>query len=593
MTTEEMRWDLTHLVEFDDPAWIEERMSAAVKESESFRDKYRGKIESFNAQQIKDLLESIDEFRLRYEGPFKYASLSYSADNTTDVNKKLYDRSQTSYMMMGQNLAFIDIELGKLLTKNPDIINDSAVAEYKHYLERIQRKSPHFLSEEEEQIIIIKDRNGIQALWNLFNDWLSTRTFKIEVDGEMKEMSYGEITGLYQSPNRDLRKRAMEVVFGTLGKDHLLWSSALKAINADHVQMTKLRKWDSPMTQSLIDNDVDEETIQALMNTIEKNVGMVRDYLKLKAKVMGLDILGNWDLSAPLPNVPDKKWNWNEAKELVVNAYTDFDYEVGTWIKEMYDKRHLDAEVRSGKRSGAFCSTWFNGKSAYILQSYNERIGDIYTSAHELGHAMHAYLGTRAQKPSNYEIGSCVAETGSIFGELLLTEKLLSKVESKEGKQEILAIVLDEFVAAAYQVSARVFFEQSIYDAIEKNKLLDGEAISKLWVEARDRIFGDAVEWIPEDKWWWTMKLHFYIPNYRFYNYPYVYAQLFVFAMYKLYKEQGKDFVPKLKNLLAAGSSKSPRQLAAEIGFDITKEDFWQKGIDQFSEFVDMFKDTL
>ncbi|MFW9979733.1 MAG: M3 family metallopeptidase, partial [Candidatus Thorarchaeota archaeon] len=510
-----------------------------------------------------------------------------------DVNKKLYDRAQNSNMMLGQNLAFVDLELGKLLSAKPEIVQDSEVAEYKHYLEGIVRRIPHYLSEEVEQTIITKDRNGVQAWWNLFNDWLASRTFNIEIDGEMKEMSYGEITGLYQSPDRDIRKRAMEVVFGKLGEDHQLWSAAIKAVSSDHVQMTKLRKWPSPMTQSLIDNDVDEETIQALMNTIEKNVKTVQDYLKLKANVMGLDILGNWDLPAPLPNVPDKKWTWNDSRKLVVDAYLDFDEEVGKWMDDMYERRHFDAEVRPGKRSGAFCSTWFNGKSAYILQSYNERMGDIYTAAHELGHAMHAYLGTRAQKPSNYEIGSCVAETGSIFGELLLTEKLLSTIDSKEGKQEVLAIVLDEFVAAAYQVSARVFFESSIYEAIEKNKLLDGESISKLWLEARDKIFGDAVEWIPEDKFWWTMKLHFYIPNYRYYNYPYVYAQLFVFAMYRLYKEQGKEFVPKLKNLLAAGSSKSPRELAAEIGFDITKEDFWQKGIDQFSEFVEMFKETL
>ena len=130
-------------------------------------------------------------------------------------------------------------------------------------------------------------------------------------------------------------------------------------------------------------------------------------------------------------------------------------------------------------------------------------------------------------------------------------------------------------------------------NTIEKGKFLDGETISKLWMESRDMIYGDAMEWLPEMKWWWTMKLHFYIPNYRYYNYPYVYAQLFVYAMYRLYKEQGKEFVPKLKALLGAGSSKAPRELAAEIGFDITKEDFWQKGIDQFAEFIEMFEKTL
>jgi oligoendopeptidase F len=187
----------------------------------------------------------------------------------------------------------------------------------------------------------------------------------------------------------------------------------------------------------------------------------------------------------------------------------------------------------------------------------------------------------------------CIAETGSIFGTLLLTEKLLESAKSKEEKQAILASVLDDFGEAAFQVSARVFFEASFYEAIEQGKFLDGEKIADLWVAARDRIYGDAVEWLPDMRYWWTFKLHFYIPNFRFYNYPYVYAQLFVYAMYRLYKEQGKEFAPKLKALLAAGSSRSPRDLAAEIGFDITTEEFWQKGIDQYAEFIQMFGDTL
>jgi oligoendopeptidase F len=593
MTADEMKWDLAQLVEFDDPAWIEERMSAAVKESEEIREKYRGKIVNFDGQHVKDLLETIDALRLRYEGAFKYANLAYSADNKPDVNKKLYDRSSHSYMLMGQNLAFVELELGKLLSAKPALVNDPAVAEYKHKLEKIVRSIPHMLSEEVEQTIITKDKNGIEAWEDFFNDWLATRTFDIEVDGEKKEMSWGEITGLFQSPDRSLRKSANEVAYSTLGKDKDLWTAAIKAIHSDHVQMTKMRKWKTTMTQSLIANDVDQETIDALMSTIEKNVGVAQDYLRLKAKAMGLSKLGNWDLTAPLPNVPEKKYSWAEARKLVIDAYVDFDEEEGNWIKEMYNKRHLDAEVRNGKRSGAFCSTWFNGKSAYILQSFNERMGDVYTSAHELGHSIHAYLTTRAQKLSNCEIGSCIAETASIFGELLLTDKLLSTIESQELKQEVLATVLDEFIQAAFQVSARVFFESAMYEAIEKNKLLNGETIATMWLAARDKIFGDAVEWIPEDKWWWTMKLHFYMANYRYYNYPYVYAQLFVFAMYRLYKEQGKAFVPKFKKLLASGSSKSPRELASEIGFDITKESFWQKGIEQFFEFIKMFKETL
>ncbi|UCC33982.1 MAG: M3 family oligoendopeptidase, partial [Candidatus Bathyarchaeota archaeon] len=503
------------------------------------------------------------------------------------------DAGRRASMKVGQTLAFIDIELGKLLAEKPSLVTDPTLREYKHYLERILRRVPHMLSENEEQLIIMKDKSGIGAWQMLQGDWLSTRTFDIEIEGKKKRLPYGEIIGFYQSPDRDLRKRANQIVYEKLGKDELVWASALRAVCEDHLQICKLRKYPVAMTQSVIANDVDQQAIDSLMSTIEKNVGLYQRYLRLKAKLMGLDKLANYDVVAPLPNAPEMDYAWEKARGEVVEAYGEFDGELGGWVDEMFERRHIDGEVRKGKRSGAFCSSWLAGKSAYILQSFNRRLGDVYTLVHELGHAVHAYLGSRTQKPSNYEIGSCIAETGSTFGELLLTERLLSKAKTKEEKQAILANVLDEFGMAAFQVSARVFFEQSMYDLIERGEFLDGETVAKLWVAARDKIYGDSVDWLEVMKWEWTMKPHYYMANYRFYNYPYVFAQLFVFALYRLYKEEGRSFVSKLKKLLAAGSSKSPRELAAEVGFDITDEGFWEKGIKQAEEFIDRLEQTL
>jgi oligoendopeptidase F len=591
--TEKMSWDLSQLVEFDDPGYIEEQLTAAVKAAEEFSAKHRGKIASYNAKQLLEMLEESDRETLQYEGAFMYARRMYDADMHNDVAKKLADKARNASMAVMQVSAFAPLELGELLTKNPEIVNDSVVSEYKHYLEKIKRRVPHMLSEAEEKVIIAKDKTGVRAWSQLQGDWLATQTYEIEIDGETKTLPYGEIIQYYQHQDRHVRRSVHEVVYSDLGKDHVLWAAALRSICSDHLQMVKMRKWESPMTQSFISNDVDEETITALMNTIEANRSTYQDYLRLKAKVMGLKKLGNWDIMAPLNDVPDKKYTWEESQKQVVDAYTEFDEEIGAWMQEMFDTHHIDAEVRNGKRSGAYCATWHSGKSAYILQSFNGTTSDVFTQAHELGHAMHVYLGTRAQKPSNYQVSSCVAETGSIFGELLLTDKLLEQTKTKEEKRSILVTVCDEFGDTAFQVSTRTWFENALYEAIEKGKYLDGELISKLWVQARDKMYGDSVEWFDEMQWWWTFKLHFYMANYRYYNYPYVYAQLFVYAMYRLYKENGEEFVPKFKALLSAGSSKAPRELAAEIGFDITTEEFWQKGIDQFSEFIDLLEETI
>lgn len=593
MTKEEMVWDLSQLVDGTDPASIQEKMKRMVAEAEETRDKYHGKIMSLDAKDLLELLETKDALTLKFEGVAKYCRLMYSANSTDDIAKQLNDAAHGASMKVEQALAFMDIEMGKLLAEKPSLVTDPLLTEYKHYLERILRRVPYMLSETEERLIIMKDKNGINAWQMLQSDWLSTRTFDIEIEGEIKTLPYGQIIGFYQSPNRDLRKRSNQIVYESLGKDEIIWASAIRAICEDHLRMCELRKYLTPITQSLIDNDVDEKAIDSLINTIKKNVGLYQRYLKLKAKLMGLYKLSNYDIVAPLPNAPEMNYNWGEARKEIADAYRGFDEEVGAWIDEMYERRHIDGEIRKGKRSGAFCSDWLAGKSAYILQSFNGRMGDVYTQAHELGHAVHAYLGSRAQKPSNYEIGSCIAETGSVFGELLLTERLLSKVKTKAEKQAILATVLDKFGMATFQVSARVFFEQSMYDATKRGQFLDGKTIAKLWVAARDKIYGDFVEWLDVMKWEWTMKPHYYMANYRFYNYPYVFAQLFVFALYKLYKEQGKSFVPKLKGLLAAGSSKSPHELSNELGFDITDEKFWEKGIKQAEEFIDILEETL
>ena len=593
MVKDEMIWDLSQLVDNAEPALIQKQLADMVTDAEKLRAEYHSKMAVLDAEGIKLLLESRDALTLKFEGAVRYGQLSYMANSTDDAAKQLNDAVRRAMTKVGQTLAVIDIELGRLLASKTSIVRDPVLTEYKHYLERILRRAPYMLSESEEQLIIAKDRNGVSAWELLQSDWLSTRTFTMEIDGKKKTMPFGEIIGLYQSPNRDLRKQARQTVFENLGKDDIVWASAIRAVCEDHVEMCKLRKWPTAMTQSLIDNDVEEKAIESLMKTMLNNTTLHQRYLKIKAQLLGLPKLADYDLLAPLPKSPEKTYTWTESRKEVTSAYRDFDEQFGNYINDMYEKLRLDGKVRKGKASGAWCVPWMAGKSAFVLQSYNGKMTDVYTQAHELGHAIHGHLASSAQKPSNCEVGACVAETGSLFGELLLTEHLLKKAMTKEEKQAILVIVLDEFSNAAFQVSARVLFEQSLYEAIRQGQFLDAETISKLWLAARDKINGDAVEWLDVLKWDWAKTPHYYLANYRFYNYPYVFAQLFVFALYGLYKEQGRSFTPKLKALLAAGSSKSPRELSTELGFDLTSETFWQNGIKQAEEFVQMLERTL
>jgi oligoendopeptidase F len=305
----------------------------------------------------------------------------------------------------------------------------------------------------------------------------------------------------------------------------------------------------------------------------------------LKAKLMGLPVLGNHDIVAPLPAEKELKFSFHEAMNLVTKACSRFDEDYAVSVREMFEKHRIDASPRFGKRNGAFCAGYYTGKSAFILQSFTGSLNDVYTLAHELGHATHDYYASRSQTILNTSIPSVVAETASIFGELLLTDLLLEEAKSDAERKAVLCFVLDEAGMTAFQVTARVWFEQALYSSVQKGDFLDYPTICKLWVASRNRIYGDAVTWLPEMEAEWTMKPHYYMANYRFYNYPYVYAQIFVYSLYERYLEEGKAFVPKLKQALSAGSSVSPLEIGKIFGLNVNDPAFWGRGLKRFAHF--------
>lgn len=595
MSKKEIAWDLTEIfLDYDDPK-ITERMNALEKQAEKFVSLYKGKITGpdFTSGDLLNLLKQQEEFYADLEELGAFSINSYNANMTLPESKSFYSKFKEFITKILKKIAFLELELGKFVHKNKDLINDPELENYKHILEKIIREVPHYLSEVEEQLILEKDQFGIKGWEDLQSTWLNTREFKVIVEGEEKLLSYGEADALLSHPDRDTRISANKSIYGLLGGDEEIFSSALRNICGDWMKITKRRRYESPMHQSLIFNDTTQIIIDNLMKTIEESVEVYRKYLRIKAKILNLPILSCADVRAPLPMAPDKKYSWDEARDLMIQVYGKFDKTFEEIVNDMFKNKHIDATVRKGKRNGAYCDYWYKGNSSFVLLSFTGTMKEIYTLGHELGHSIHGTLSSKEQTYFNYQTGSTVAETASIFGELLLTDLLLERAESNEEKLSILAHVLDEAGMVAFQVSARVFFEHGLYEAIEKGENLDGKTISKCWCAGRDKIYGDAVEWFEEMDWEWTMKPHYYITSTRFYNYPYVYAQLFVYALYRIYKKEGKNFVPKFKKLLSAGGSRSPDELGEMVGFDITKPDFWKLGIKQFEEFVNQVEKLI
>jgi len=587
MSEKEIAWDLTELFTSCDDPEISKTIDTLMGKADDIIKKYRGKINTpnFTAQNLHDLLKKYEEILACKQDLRTYSHNSFNANMTLPETKALYNKFMDFQSTISKKLVFLQLEIGKLVTDNPQMINEETLSNYIHYLEKIRRKFPYKLSEAEEELILEKDQYGAKAWEQLKTSWISTRKIKAIVEGKEKEISFSEFFPLIQHPDRETRMSVYKSVCGVLRKEEEIYSSALRNICGDWVKTAKRRDYDSPIHQSLIDNDTTQEIINNLMKTIESNIGIYQKFLKIKTKLLNLPKLGGVDILAYLPS--EKKYTWDETKKIILQVYNKFDKSFGEIVGDIFERNHIDASTRVGKANGAYCSPWYNGKSAFILTPFKGLLSDVNVLTHELGHGIHFYLSSRKQTYLNYMPGMTVAETASIFGELLLADHLLETTDSTTEKITLLTNQLNWAGFVIFQVSARMWFEQNLYDAIEKGEYLDGKTISKYWCAARDKIYGDSVEWFDFLKWEWIPIPHYFMTSLRFYNYPYVYAQLFVYALYQTYKKEGENFVPKFKTLLNAGGSVSPEELGKIVGLDITTPDFWNFGMKQYGVFID------
>jgi oligoendopeptidase F len=586
MTKKDIAWDLSEIFPGPTDPSVQKAIDSLCKTAEYFANTYRGKIDSLSAERLAECLKEFEAYRANLGDVTLYSELSFAANMTLQETQSLHEKVTKVEAKLGKMLAFFELEVGTFVSKNSRMISDRALANYRHALERLKRRTAHQLSEVEEQLTIEKDQYGVKAWEELQMKWLNTRTFEVEVEGKKKTLSFGEAGGLFPHPDRATRESAYKSIYGLLGGYGEIFSSALRNTCNDWLNVCERRKYKSPMHASLIENDIGQQTVDNLLEAVESHSGLCRRYLKLKAKMMELPRLGCHDLLAPLPNAPRTTFSYDRARDMVIKAYSKFDEDYASAVKDMYARKHFDSSPRLGKQNGAFCASWYNGKSAFILDSFNETLRDVYTLAHELGHATHDYYSQRRQTILNLRIPMIVAETASIFGELLLTDLLLSEAKSDAEKKAILCSVLDMASNVIFRVSARARFEQSLYSKLKQGSYLDYETMCKHWATARGRIFRDSVEWFDEMEAEWTTVPHYYMANFRFYNYPYVYAQLFVYALYQTYLEEGLRFVPKFKEMLSAGSSVSPLEIGRMAGLEVSDPSFWKLGIKQYERFV-------
>jgi len=583
MTTnsaEGIRWDLSDLYAAHDDPRIDLTIKDCYARAERFADRFRALMQDHETLTAESLLQALSELESIYETLGRvgsYAGLLYAADTAKPEYQDLTQRVEQRSTEVRNLLLFFELEWLKFDdTIASRLIADPTLEAYRHYLISLRRYRPHTLTELEERVINDRDNTGRNAFGRLFSEITSSLTFAFEKQGEKADLNLSQILSLLHESDRALRQSAMETLYQGLSQQGQVLTFIYDTLIQDQLTMDRLRSYPDPMAQRHLFNEIDGAAVKTMMAVVEENYGLAQDYFRLKAKLLKLPRLALYDQYAPVGKEV-KPFPYQQARQVILAAFDAFDPKFRQIAAEFFDKHWIDAEIRKGKRGGAFCASPSPQLHPYILCNYDDNLRDVMTVAHELGHGLHGCI-SRKQSYFNYDTPLTTAETASVFGEMLVFDYLLEHQTDPEVQIALLAGKIEDIFATVFRQNVLTRFEEKAF-AARTEKRLTHDALGMLWLEANGKYYGDAVE-IPDGyRWGWS-----YIPHFihsRFYCYSYVFGQLLVLALYRMYKDEGKSFVPKYLALLEAGGSDTPEALLEPLGVNTRAAEFWQKGFEE------------
>lgn len=512
---------------------------------------------------------------------YAFTGLSFSSDTQDQTAQTYMARVQQFAAEMQNRTLFFSLWWKELDEANAERLMAEA-GDYRYYLEEMRHFKPHTLSEAEEKVINIKDVTGVGALETLYDAITNRYVFKLEVNGETKELTRGQLTAYVQGSDPDLREKAYQELYRVYGGDGPILGQMYQTRARDwHNENIGLRKFSSAMSARNLANDVPDEAVDALLDVTRRNAKVFQRYFKIKAKLLGVDVLRRYDIYAPVAK-SEKKFDYNDSAKMVFDSFRSFDPQIAEMAQRVFDQEHVDSEVRKGKRDGAFCWSVLPDMTPYVLLNFQGRARDVATMAHELGHAIHAMLASH-HSAFTFHSSLPLAETASTFGEMMLTDKLLAEEKDEAVRRDILFKQMDDAFATILRQVYLALFERDAHRKIQENASVD--ELSALYMENLKEQFGDSVEISDEFKWEWVSIPHIY--HTPFYVYAYAFGQLLVFSLYQQFKAEGDSFKPKYLKILSAGGSEAPAKILAEAGVDIRSAAFWQGGFDVLSRMVD------
>ncbi len=574
-------WSLKELFDsFEDPKMNQAYadLEAMVSAFEAQRDVLQPDI---SAEKFLELIKMQEAYTTLAYRVYGFASLSFAADTQDQKAQIAMARFQQFAAEMGNRTLFFSLWWKALDDANAQRLLDAS-GDYRYWLVQMRNFKPYTLTEAEEKIINIKDVTGSNALEMLYDSITNRYVFKLEIDGEVKEMTRGELMSHVRSADPDLRARAYQELYRVYGEDAPILGQIYQNIARDWKnENVNMRKYKSPISVRNTVNDLPDEVIETLMEVSRKNIGIFHRFFRLKAQKIGMEKLRRYDVYAPVSE-SDKRFSYDEATAMTFESFERFDPKFAELARKVFDQGHVDSEVRKGKMGGAFCSTLGPELSPWVMLNYQGKADDVGTMAHELGHAIHSLM---ADEHSIFTQHACLplAETASTFGEMMLTDLMLERETDEAVRQDILFAQLDDAFATIIRQIYFAIFEKEAHEMIINDASVD--ELSEAYLANLKEEFGDAVEVSDEFKYEWVSIPHIY--GTPFYVYAYAFGQLLVFALYKRYQEEGESFKPKYMRILSAGGSIAPIDLLNEAGMDVTTAEFWQGGFDVIAGLVD------
>ncbi len=581
MTYTAGRWTLDALMSPAETADLEgtlKRAQRRVKKVEGWRKKLKASLPAKDFLALLKDYEAMqrDLIRINY-----YAGLRFAADTQDQGVMAMLGQVEQATAQMGNQVLFFSLWFKELDDRNAERLMKAA-GDRRYWLESMRRFRPHTLSEAEEKIINLKDTTGAQALNNLYDTITNKFSFTLEVDGEKKTLTRDALMVYARDARADLREAAYKELYRVYADHGPLLGQIYGYVVRDwRNEGLQLRGYKSPIAIRNLANDLPDAVVETLLKVIGQNAGVFQRYFKLKAKWLGLEKLRRYDLYAPLAQA-DKPYDYDTAVNLVVDTFSAFSPRVGELTKKVFDDGHVDAEVRAGKRGGAFCASATPEVSPWVLLNYNGKANDVATMAHEMGHAIHAMLAS-SHSLLTFHSALPLAETASTFGEILLTERLLRDDPDPAVQRDLLARTIDDAYATIGRQGYFALWEKEVHELIHQGKTAD--EISARYLAALKAQFGDAVEVSDDFRWEWAAIPHFV--GTPFYVYAYSFGQLLVLALYEMYKREGEPFKAKYLKILEYGGSKGPAEILTEAGINIKSAKFWQGGFDVISRMID------